>query len=117
MGLGSEGGEAATFIDQHVRAYLSLRKPLRRKDGRLAPKFSAQGGIQQILVRYLDAARHFFAPDRMSALSIAVDGSRVGGKDVFLIAIFGTDRDGVSKAAWGPPQVGTISLEQLNPGL
>ena len=35
----------------------------------------------------------------------AVDGTRLGAKEVLLVAVYGRDSDGHGRACWAPPQV------------
>ena len=37
--------------------------------------------------------------------SVALDGTRVGGRDVAYFVVMGTTVDGVTECMWGPPQV------------
>ncbi len=43
-------------------------------------------------------------------LTVALDASRVGGKDVLLLACVGTLRDATQQVALAPPQVGSLDF-------
>ena len=63
-----------------------------------------QKWLERMLVNYyLTARKHFGNPKNpMHMVSIAMDGSRVGNKEMLLLAIMGLN---TGLNCWGPPQV------------
>lgn len=110
-GSSNEGG--ATFVEQHVAAFQKLRKTPRKWGKRGPPRPSVFRGTHSLLLRYRDAAKRFL--EKCPRLCVALDASRVGGKDVLLVAILGTAEDGSQKAAWAPPQVPALGGQRKAP--
>ena len=110
--MGQEaGGERAMFVEQHVRSYVNLRKSHREwgKQSKMAEPRMASG-IGSLLSRYLSASAAFFMT--CVTLSVAFDASRVGGGDMLLVAILGTDSAGLTQCAWAPPQAPRITKRE-----
>ena len=85
-----------------VHSYLHLRKKHKRWGKKAAPKVSVKSGMHKVLSRYLAASQDHFK--QCESVCIAMDASRVGGKDLLLLALFGTTKAGVSRACRAPPQ-------------
>ena len=103
-GLGNDAGlPAATFVEGHVRSFHALRRPHKRWGKKGPPLVQVSSTVGKELSRYLEASRGFLAT--CTSLSVACDASRVGGKDVLLVAILGIQSNGCAKVLWAPPQV------------
>lgn len=101
-GRGSADNAArATFPEQHTRSYLLLR---RRRKGPIVPAAAPdlRPTRTTILLRYFEACRRFFKT--CNNLLLVTDGSRVGGAELQLFAIFGVAPDGTVGCGWAPPQ-------------
>ena len=68
-------------------------------------------GRQMVVSRYTVASKDFFS--RCMCVSIAADGSRIGGKEVLLVAVLGTTAFGEVKVCWAPPQVALEGHDML----
>ena len=102
----------ANLVTAHVAAFHRLRKPHRRwgkKQRR--PRVSFRKGMWGILTRYQDASRSFLRD--CAQLALACDASRVGGKDVFLVVVLGTNNSGETRVCWAPPQVPRLAQSTL----
>ena len=119
QGKGQEGaGEPAYSPEGHVQAFKRLRTQHRRwgkKTKQATPAVDRGRGAQ--LSRYLAASKDFFG--RRSSLTVALDASRVGGKDLLLAAVLGCTGT-ETKCAWAPPQFiaffcGTLNSNALEP--
>ena len=106
MGLGGEDqADPATFINPHVASFLTLRKKHKRWGKRKRVRISTASGVGQILSQYMAASQAFFAPESCRSVSVAADGSRVGGLEILLVVLIGTSVTGFTKVCWAPPQV------------
>lgn len=112
LGADSSAGEAATFVEQHVESFHRLRKH-KKRDAKnpKAAKMNLRRTTSAFLMRYQMAAKAFLS--QCPVISVALDASRVGGKDVLLVAILGTSEAGETKVAWAPPQAGSSAVERL----
>ena len=91
------GSEDATFLEQHVRSFISLRRTRKKWGSQSVPRPNVRAGAHMILSRYLSAYKEFFSINKVKTLSIAFDASRVGGREILLCTLMGTSADGVRK--------------------
>ena len=108
MGLGGEdaGSDPTPFVEANVKHYLRLRKRHRKWGKKLKPaKPSAQRGVSMILSRYLATSQQFFSVENCSNIVISCDASRVGGREVLLVALLGTSHSGDTRVCWAPLQI------------
>ena len=54
-----------------------------------------------ILLRYAEQSKRFFS--QCTSLMLCTDGSRIGGAELQLYAVFGITPDGKVGRAWPPP--------------
>ena len=107
QGKGASGSsETAVFPEQHSRSFTLLRKrhKLWGKKKRGAP-LQVASSRRCMLVRYRQASLDHFK--QCQCISVALDGSRIGGKEVVLFMLTGTNAQGVTLSAWAPPQAPT----------
>ena len=91
--LGGTGG-------QITKAMARFRK---RGKKHQVPRQVAEGGIAQRQHRYHECGRQLFHADNECTLSVAMDGTRMGKRDCFYVAMFSPR---LGKAMWCPPQAG-----------
>ena len=104
LGAASSSAGPATMVERHVATFHALRKPHRRWGKKGAPRVNVRAGTTSLLLRYRTAAKRFL--EQCPTLSVALDASRVGGKDVLLVAILGTAETGEQRVCWAPPRTG-----------
>ena len=112
VGKGVDSVAPTDLVATRVVAFHRLRKPHRRwgkKQRR--PRVSFRKGMWGILTRYQDASRSFLRD--CAQLALACDASRVGGKDVFLVVVLGTNNSGETRVCWAPPQVPRLAQSTL----
>ena len=59
-----------------------------------------------LLNRYMDASQRHFS--QVQHLTVALDGSRFGGREVIAMLFVAATAGGVVQAAWAPPQVSAL---------
>lgn len=105
--LGQGGGatgstDLAVVPEAHNRSFKALRKQHTRWGKKKAAQPNIERGRRVMLCRYQAACKDHFS--KCSSITVALDGSRVGGREMLLVIVFGTDGEGNSFAAWAPPQ-------------
>ena len=97
-----EDGERDTFVEAHCRSFIRLRKRRSLWGNKPQKAPSLNRGTGAMLSRYRAACVDCFS--HCLSLGVALDGSRVGGKEMLLIVIVGTNPEGETKCVWAPPQ-------------
>lgn len=100
MGEAQTGAPRAHLKEAHMRAYLTLVAG-RTKTGRRR-HFSIDSLRNFSLWRYAYVGKQFLQTCRR--FSIALDGTRLGARDILLMALMGIDDDGHAEVMWLPPQ-------------
>ena len=90
-----EDGERATFVEAHCRSFLRLRKRRSRWGNKPHKAPSLNRGTGAMLSKYRAVCVDFFS--HCLSLGVALDGSRVGGEEMLLIVIVGTNPEGDTK--------------------
>ena len=95
--------EAATLVEAHHISFLRLRKT-RKRWGNTKVQFQPplSSTTVSILARYRQASNGFCC--RCQSISVAMDASRAGGKDLILRMLVGTNPEGDPRCCWAPPQ-------------
>lgn len=109
LGRGADSSDRpATFPSQHVRSFHLLCKDrVSNSSGRQHP-VSFAAGRRSIMHRYLSVGRRLLADCQV--LSVTCDATRLGGRELFAIALGGRTAGGEYITVWAPPQVpGPIS--------
>lgn len=98
LGIGSTGSEVSMFPTHHAASWVALQPPGARTRKRL--DVAMRQGF--ILSRYAWVGRRHF--ENCRAISMAVDGTRIGDTELFGVALVGTAAAGATLAMWAPPQ-------------
>lgn len=99
-GLDEQGN--APHVEAAARDFCRLRKKHKRWSKRRQPVPGIGAAQGRMLSRYLEACKCFLRT--CTEINIACDGSRVGGKEILLVAVLAKNKDGVLKTMWAPPQ-------------
>ena len=91
------------YIHGFAKNFAALRKKHKRWGKKSAPKVEVDAAVGLELSRYLDASQTFLR--QCISISVAFDASRIGGKDVLLVAVLGSTGD-KSLICWAPSQAG-----------
>ena len=98
--LGQEAGRAQAARTGAKAVQLMHR--IRRWKVRRISDTAGSSAIAARACLYKQSCRENFGPDRCKHLSIAMDASRVGGRDTLYLALYSPE---LSEAMWLPPQV------------
>ena len=98
--LGQEAGRA-TSARTGAKA-VQLMHRIRRWKVRRISDTADSSVVEGRAALYEQSCRDAFGPDRCRHLSIALDASRVGGRDTLFLAVYSPE---LGEAMWLPPQV------------
>ena len=69
---------------------------------------SAQKCPEARAASYWRSGRRLFGPDKVHALSLSADATRLSGKDTLAVALYSPE---LKRALWAPPQAATFAAE------
>ena len=104
LGRGTASSDRpATFPSQHLRSFQLLCKDRVSVSSGRQPNISFATGRRSIMHRYLSVGRRLLADCQV--LSVTCDATRLGGRELFAIALGGRTAGGEYLTVWAPPQV------------